>query len=72
MLTVDVIVIGAGLAGLSAARRLKERGASVIVLEARSRIGGRVQSERIGTGCCSMAGCPVHRRRPYAPVCSRE
>jgi monoamine oxidase len=56
MLTVDVIVIGAGLAGLSAARRLKERGASVIVLEARSRIGGRVQSERIGTGCCSMAG----------------
>jgi len=50
MSTVDVIVIGAGLAGLSAARRLKERGASVIVLEARPRIGGRVQTERLPTG----------------------
>ena len=39
MSTVDVIVIGAGLAGLSAARCLKERGASVTVLEARSLIG---------------------------------
>ena len=46
----DVIVIGAGLAGLSAARHLRARGASVIVLEARDRAGGRVHSQRLGGG----------------------
>lgn len=46
----DVIVIGAGLAGLSATRRLRERGASVIQLEARDRAGGRVRSQRLGGG----------------------
>ena len=38
----DVVVIGAGTAGLAAARRLVELGADVVVLEARERIGGRV------------------------------
>src|SRR5437773_12415885 len=37
-----VVVIGAGAAGLAAARRLHERGMQVDVLEARDRIGGRV------------------------------
>ncbi len=46
----DVIVIGAGLAGLSAARHLKAHGASVIVLEARDRAGGRVHSQRLRSG----------------------
>lgn len=40
-----VIVIGAGLAGLAAARQLKGKGHRVIVLEGRDRIGGRVHSE---------------------------
>lgn len=46
----DVIVIGAGLAGLSAARHLRVQGVSVIVLEARERAGGRVHSQRLRGG----------------------
>lgn len=42
----DVIVIGAGLAGLAAAERLSGAGHSVLMLEARDRIGGRVFTHR--------------------------
>jgi monoamine oxidase len=42
----DVVIVGAGAAGLAAARRLRERGVRVIVLEARNRIGGRVHTVR--------------------------
>jgi monoamine oxidase len=42
----DVIVIGAGVAGLSAARCLTEAGATSVVLEARDRIGGRIHTLR--------------------------
>jgi monoamine oxidase len=39
---VDVVVVGAGVAGLAAARELRRRGLEVVVLEARDRIGGRI------------------------------
>ena len=45
-----VLVIGAGFAGLSAARALRQSGWQVTVLEARERSGGRVHSERSGSG----------------------
>ena len=42
----DAVVIGAGAAGLAAARKLSDAGASVVVLEARDRIGGRIHTIR--------------------------
>ncbi|HEY7166489.1 MAG TPA: NAD(P)/FAD-dependent oxidoreductase, partial [Candidatus Binatia bacterium] len=45
-----VIVVGAGLAGLTAARELERRGCGVTVFEARDRIGGRVWTIREGLG----------------------
>jgi monoamine oxidase len=43
---VDVVVIGAGVAGLTAAARLVGRGVDVVVVEARTRAGGRVHTAR--------------------------
>jgi monoamine oxidase len=46
----DVLVVGAGLAGLSAARDLQNAGADVVVLEARDRPGGRVEQTTLPDG----------------------
>lgn len=52
MSTFDTIVIGAGMSGLASARMLADAGQSVVVLEARDRIGGRMHTDR-------SAGFPV-------------
>ena len=46
----DVLVVGAGLAGLTTARGLTAAGQSVLVLEARDRVGGRVVNSALGDG----------------------
>ena len=52
----DAVVVGAGYAGLAAARRVTLAGKSVIVLEARDRVGGKTLNESIGGGAITELG----------------
>lgn len=53
---VDVAIVGAGLAGLTAARELVKAGRSVLVVEAQRRVGGRVLNQPLEDGHVTEAG----------------
>ncbi|GAA1406506.1 putative putrescine oxidase [Glutamicibacter uratoxydans] len=61
----DVIVIGAGLAGVTAARELSARGKKVIVLEARDRLGGRLYTEQRFGKYLELGGNWMHWTQPH-------
>ncbi len=56
----DTIVVGAGVAGLTAARLLTRAGSTVVVLEARDRVGGRVWTDRSGGHATDLGASWIH------------
>src|ERR1700712_5429868 len=52
----EVVVIGAGACGLTAPTRLKEAGVSVVVLEARDRVGGRLWTDESSGALLELGG----------------
>lgn len=68
---VDIIIVGAGSAGLSAAKQAARHGLSCTVVEASHRIGGRAYSEEIAPGVFFDLGCSyLHQAEtnPFGPI----
>jgi monoamine oxidase len=74
MIMLDVVIIGAGAAGLAAARRLKDQGASFRLLEAKAHIGGRTVTDHTTFGVpVDLGGHWLHSPalNPLTPLIDR-
>lgn len=60
----DTVVVGAGMAGVVAARDLSTRGHSVLLVEGRDRIGGRTFTDTALGGQLDLGGGYVHWTQP--------
>ncbi len=70
-MTTDVVVVGAGFAGLRAAERISKAGRSVTVLEARDRAGGRICPGEIAGHTIDLGGmwlAPTAETRRPVPI----
>ena len=75
MSTYDAIIVGAGVSGLAAARRLIEAGRRVLVLEGRDRIGGRAFTDAVTFSRPFDQGCHwLHtpERNPFVEIADRH
>src|ERR1700733_3169368 len=61
----DVIVVGGGFAGVTAARECSLRGRSTLLLEARDRLGGRTWNAQWNGGRVEYGGAWVHWHQPH-------
>lgn len=70
---VDVVVVGAGAAGIGAAQELRRLGKRAIVLEARARVGGRVHTDRTLGDPFDAGALYIHwsERNPWTALAAR-
>lgn len=61
----DVVVVGGGFAGVTAARELAHAGARVVLLEARNRLGGRTFYSQFGDKKVELGGTWIHYSQPH-------
>ena len=72
---VEVVVVGAGAAGIAAARRLHDAGVSCLLVEARQRLGGRALTFIDASGFALDLGCGwLHsaNRNPWCDIARRR